>query len=340
MSHDTAAFEQQLNALLDGRLSEEEAGAVREHLGECDECQALYQRLGSAHRVLRSVPAPAVPIGLLSRIQADARAEMERMAAPSIWRRWSAPLAGVAAAAAVLLAVFTPWQALHRDPAPEMCPLTEQPAVVAESPTDAPEVSTIEIESEAVEVADVGDAAEARTEEVATVPESSRPARRVARAPLSPSPAASVQADAPADEDPEKVMAPEPAPAAPQLASAPRSDGSVAATGPVLSEPGRPTVIALGPRTTVEDEPTLEPAVPAELESEMTAGLLAGMVLDQFVAEHMVQSSATMLSVVTDTPTSELGPVVAEDDDEVGSFGFSFTDAMRRALTESENQLP
>jgi len=72
----------------------------------------------------------------------------------------------------------------------------------------------------------------------------------------------------------------------------------------------------------------------------MATGVVAGMVLDQYVAEHMVESSATMLSVVTDMPTSELGPAIAEEEDETGSFGFSFTDAMRRALTESENDLP
>ncbi|MBD3292343.1 MAG: hypothetical protein GF393_05430, partial [Armatimonadia bacterium] len=115
MSHDSAAFEQQLNALLDGRLTGEEAREVREHLETCDECRARYESLAAAHGLLRAMPEPRVPDGLLARIKSDAAAEMARQAAPSIWQRWRAPMAAVAAAAAVLLAVFTPWQAVHDD---------------------------------------------------------------------------------------------------------------------------------------------------------------------------------------------------------------------------------
>jgi hypothetical protein len=152
----------------------------------------------------------------------------------------------------------------------------------------------------------------------------------------------------------EAAVSPEPTPAPaevaepevetvrePALASAPVSGEPASAVGePLMAEADRATVIAMGPRTTVEDEPTLAPARSPELETEMATGVIAEMVLNQYVAEHMVESSSTMLSVVTDTPTSELGPVLAEDEDEPGSFGFSFTDAMRRALTESENQVP
>jgi hypothetical protein len=152
-----------------------------------------------------------------------------------------------------------------------------------------------------------------------------------------------------ADEDPvdahEVADASEPVtaerPPEPLLASAPVQEAeAVTSREPVLSEVERATVVAVGPRTTMEAETELSPARPSELEAEMATGVVAGMVLDQFVAEHMVESSSTLLSVVTDTPTSELGPVITEDENEPGSFGFSFTDAMRRALTESENQLP
>ena len=42
MSHDRDAFELQLSELLDGRLAEDEARALREHLDSCDE-------IGRAH---------------------------------------------------------------------------------------------------------------------------------------------------------------------------------------------------------------------------------------------------------------------------------------------------
>lgn len=351
MSHDSAAFEQQLNALLDGRLSGEEAREVREHLEVCDECRASYESLAAAQALLREMPAPAVPDGLLARIESEAAAEMARQAVPSIWQRWRAPVAAVAAAAAVLLAVFTPWQALHQDaPAPAVCPLPGDAAVVAEGPTDAPADETpAETPGDPAEGLDGGELADAsaapaddgmisRDDASGTA----RPRRHVTDHTVH---TASAGAAVPAAEESVREGATEPsvagAPAPPELAWASPSDRpSTSATEPVLSDAEGATRIALGPRTTIEPEPVLDTSGPSELETEMATGVVAGMVLDQFVVEHMVESSSTLLSVVTDTPTSELGPLIADDESEPGSFGFSFTDAMRRALTESENQVP
>ena len=337
MSYDNAAFEQ-LSAFLDGRLTPDEARAVQEQLEESEDYRALHEQISSAREVLRSTPSPDVPPGLLASIQAEARAEMARTAQVSIWQRWRAPLAAAAAAAAVLLAVFTPWQSFMREQQnAAVCPMIESPPAVAEAPADEPADAASADEQEPVEVAEAP-AAESEAAVVGTVSRADRPERRVARASTSPA--------APAEEAASATQPEEPAPAAepvpePMLASAPQSVDLAAATeGPVLSEPRRPMMLAMGPRTTVEDSPRLAPAAPSALEAEMATGVVAGMVLDQYVAEHMVESSATMLSVVTDMPTSELGPAIAEEEDETGSFGFSFTDAMRRALTESENDLP
>ena len=348
MSHHSAAFEQQLNALLDGELNSDEADAIREHLAACDECRALHERLASARDVLRSTPAPAVPPGLLASIRSEAEAEMMRTAGGSIWGRWRVSIAAVAAAAAVLLAVFTPWQALREDETCEVCPPTEQPAVVAESPAmGADELQPGDgDESGPAQIADAGAAGEDAADDAA--PGDASPVTGAPRPRRAAVPDASPQPTGVDDEGESEAVQPEPAPvvepaphAQPQLASAPRvAQPSTTATRPVLSEAGAPMVVALGPRTATGGEATLEPAVPAALETELASGVVAGMVLDQFVAEHMVESSSTMLAVVTETPTSELGPVVAEEEAEAGSFGFSFTDAMRQALAESENQLP
>ena len=76
MSHDRDAFELQLSELLDGRLAEDEARAVREHLDSCDECRARYAELTGAMEVLRATPRPPVPPGLLQEIQRTAALEM------------------------------------------------------------------------------------------------------------------------------------------------------------------------------------------------------------------------------------------------------------------------
>lgn len=340
MSHDSAAFEQQLSALLDGRLNAEEAREVQEHLETCDECRMQYEAMASARRLLRATPAPSVPEGLLASIQREVRAEMARSAGPGIWERWRAPVAGLAAAAAVLLAVFAPWQALQHEKQAAVCPLPDDSAMMAESPaveTDDAEGEAVSAES-AQSAAEIAEGVEADVN-TAPVAAGARPHSRAVRtvSPAHGAPESELAAATPEEETP-AAASPAPQPA---LASAPPSEqASGASAGPMLSDMDRATVIALSPRTTIESEPTLAPAGPSELESEMATGVVAGMVLDQFVAEHMVESSATLLSVVTDTPTSELGPVLVDEETEAGSFGFSFTDAMRRALTESENQVP
>src|SRR5690606_28574692 len=123
----------------------------------------------------------------------------------------------------------------------------------------------------------------------------------------------------------------------PALAMAPAPVRAGAASGPVLGEvAGREH--AQAPRMTVADEP--QPPQPSAVEVEMAGGVIAAMLLDQYVAEHMVQSSSAMVSVITDTPTTDLGPALAREDDEAGSFSVCFTDAMRQALAASENRIP
>ena len=344
MSHDSAAFEQQLSELVDGRLAADAEKRVREHLASCAECREQFEAMTAVREMLRATPAPAVPEGLLARIERAAEAELARPAGPTIWERWRAPLGGLAAAAAIALAVFAPWQSANRQDVCEVCPPTEPPLAgeqLAAEPSEEPVADTPALpETDGVQLADASLAADADAGEVgaemaaATVTRVRRAERTSpSTAPATPEP--EVMDEAAAD-----ATVAQPAPQ-PELAWAPTPDvPSAAASGPMLGEIERPTVIAAGARTTIDAASSLAPARPSEMEMEMAAGVVAAMILDQFVAEHMVQSSSTLLSVVTDTPTSELGPAIASDEDEAGSFGLCFTDAMRRALTESENQLP
>ncbi len=342
MSHDSAAFEQQLSELVDDRLAADAEKTVREHLDSCDECRAQFEAMAAVREMLRVAPAPAVPEGLLARIERAAAAEFARPAAPTIWERWRAPVAGLAAAAAIALAVFAPWQWASRQDAGVVCPPTDPPLArehVAAGPSEESATDT-PVLSDATQLAAAAAAASADSgaagSEMTDVPASR--GRRTGHTSRSTSPAApepAAIAEAPAETAP-----PQPAPQ-PALAWAPAADlPSASASGPMLGESEHPTVIALGPRTTIDADPSLAPARPSDIEMETAIGVVAAMMLDQFVAEHMVQSSSTLLSVVTDTPTSELGPVLASDEDDAGSFGLCFTDAMRRALTESENRLP
>ncbi|MFW5869122.1 MAG: hypothetical protein ACOCX2_14955 [Armatimonadota bacterium] len=235
------------------------------------------------------------------------------------------------------------------EPQPAAAPPAETEAMVAEDTHDpADEDAAEEDEAVAVEVAEnaaedaaVDDApsSEAPSGEMAAQPESS-PAR-VARAVPSSPPSSAASDDVSRIESEETSEAEPPAPE-PQLAAAPPGGAAVASgTGPLLSDSEDAPTIARAPRMTIEDDPRIGDAGPSgRIESEMMTGVVAGVVLDQFVARNMVETSTTMLSVVTDMPTSELGPSVASDDDDTGSFGFSFTEAMRRALSESENQVP
>jgi len=344
MSHDSAAFEQQLSELVDGRLAAGAEKAVREHLDSCAECRAQFEAMTAVREMLRVVPAPAVPEGLLARIERAAEAELARPAGPTIWERWRAPLAGLAAAAAIALAVFAPWQWANRQDVCEVCPPTDPPLVASqpseEHVADTPALPATDVVQLADATAAMGADSGAAGSEMTDAP-----VTRVRRAghtlrstsPAAPEPAAIAEAPADAATAP---PTPQPMPQ-PALAWAPTPDvPSASASGPMLGEIERPTVIALGPRTTVDARPSLAPVRPSEIEMEMATGVVAAMILDQFVAEHMVQSSSTLLSVVTDTPSSELGPVLAGDADDAGSFGLCFTNAMRRALTESENRLP
>lgn len=253
---------------LDGELSHEQMQRLEAHLYACSECYRAAQELETAADILRVTEPAAAPEGLLQRVQAAAAlAAPPRPARQPALRRWGMSLAGVAAAAAILLAVIfntitptattTPVVAAapHVEmAAPAARPVAPPPTIAASHPASQPGPAV----APPVRVA------------------SSRPTRALGSTP----PSAPRPAPASAFHGPAAVHAPEP-PAAPAilavghsrpvtLALAPAA-GSVAERPVVaLTVPSRPEV-TLAPlprvteprpaRATLADEPKPTPTV-------------------------------------------------------------------------------
>jgi anti-sigma factor RsiW len=79
-----------LSALLDGELSREEAGRVRAHLTECDECTIELEQVQVARTWLRALPTVEPPFGFYERLLGTRRR-----------RRWAAASVIAAAAASI-----------------------------------------------------------------------------------------------------------------------------------------------------------------------------------------------------------------------------------------------
>jgi anti-sigma-K factor RskA len=86
-------------------LDEHDVRAYEEHLATCDRCREELATLTEASASLAyGVDAPAPAPELRERILETARAERTNVV--PLWRRWAAPAAGIAAAAAIVLAVW------------------------------------------------------------------------------------------------------------------------------------------------------------------------------------------------------------------------------------------
>jgi anti-sigma factor RsiW len=91
---------------LDGELSHEQAQRLEAHLCACGACYRAAQELETASDILRGTAPAMAPAGLLERVQAAAAlAAPPQPARRTPWRRLGMSLAGVAAAAAVFLAI-------------------------------------------------------------------------------------------------------------------------------------------------------------------------------------------------------------------------------------------
>lgn len=351
MKDDCVARHVTLSALLDGRLTPAESAECAEHLESCERCRAAYERLSAARDLLRGLPPPEAPADLLPAILAgverelaDERATVEMLhslpaprpprdllpaivsaaetelrrerVAQVFWGRWRVATVAIAAAAAVLLAVFVPRSFAPPPDGHQALPIVAPGPEVAVLPAEEPPAV---VSAEATEPKPA--AASVR-----------RVARRTSSAVTEPAPAAST------------TVPPAPiAPVEPVLAMAPIAPSAevLSAATPIgPAEPSGRAALALAPRNTVADTEVGSPAMaPASgLESDLAAGIVARMMVDKFVSEHLIESAPTLLAVVTDVPSSQLGPALAAEGDDAG-FGLRFTESMRQALTASENQI-
>jgi anti-sigma factor RsiW len=91
---------ERLSPLLDGELDDAEAVGVRAHLGTCERCRAHHAELLAIAEALRGAPRAPAPegfaAGVLTALAGRRRGRLPRLV----------PLAGLAAAAALLLAVL------------------------------------------------------------------------------------------------------------------------------------------------------------------------------------------------------------------------------------------
>jgi hypothetical protein len=94
------------SAYLDDELDGGLRDAFEAHVFVCEDCFAAYRQMERTAEVLRSTPAASVPAGLQERIVAAV--ERDRAGSVFNWRRAAKIVGGLAAAAALLAAVFIP----------------------------------------------------------------------------------------------------------------------------------------------------------------------------------------------------------------------------------------
>lgn len=86
-----------ISCLLDGELSEEESGQVREHIGQCAECRAVFEAFSAVSGQLQSLEE--VPDGLHEKIM-DAIPQPKKKKGGIVWIKY------LSAAACLALVIF------------------------------------------------------------------------------------------------------------------------------------------------------------------------------------------------------------------------------------------
>lgn len=263
------------SAYLDEELSPAERDAFEAHVFACDGCYAAFKRMERTSELLRETPPAAAPADLRERIQA---AVAEDAAEQSVftWRRAAKVVGGLAAAAALLAAVFIPRGSDGTDPSAPV--VAEAPRETRAVQADEPLTSTesAEVVEERGEAAESGEteAEEAGAAETAIAAAPVREAPRV----RSTAPRRSAAAEAPTRPEPARERSareqPEPAPRAtastmdPEPSPGPAARSAVtdgAASQPERSapapEPDPEAVVAEDtPRPVVQPERTPEAA--------------------------------------------------------------------------------
>jgi len=316
MQADCRRTSSDLSAWLDGELNDADGCRCVEHVAQCASCRAEHDRLAMARSLLRAMPAPPVPVGLAATIKAAASEEMSREGVVWLWPRWAAPLAAAAALVlglgiAHMMGTDTATSGLEVATSPPAAVITAPPAVGPVAITSA-DVGVVE---EAVFSS--SDVRPARAAPAATAGERIATAETTPAPDTTPGPGAAVLFSFAPDREQDALSTNVPA-------------------SPRVSPPD--AALAIAPRLTrvegsISSPPGPKP--PTALDRELAGGVVARMLIEDFVGEHMIDTGPTMLSVVTATPSAELGPTLVEGEDDA-RFELNFTEAMRRALAATQ----
>ena len=317
-----------LSAYLDGEVTEEQARRCDEHLAVCADCRAELERLGAARSLLRAMPEPVVPPSLAGAIKLAVAEEIGEQSSGLLWPAWATPLA---AAAALVVAITAGYMLRSSElmPGPEL----------AAEPTPITILEPLETSPSAAEATGVG-----AVEAEAPAPETVAAAEAAGAAPA---PARHIAATVTGTEQPAATATDvEPAPGNPvpppayHLATAIVSSEPLEATA--IARPralsDEAAMLAAAPRLTRVSRQPRGPVVargPSALDRELAGGVIATMLIEDFIEEHLIESTPTLLSVATGTPSADLGPRLVEGEDDA-HFELCFTDAMRRALRGGE----
>ena len=125
---------EELTALLDGELSEEEAGAVRAHVDGCTDCAAELRSLAEVRELVRQLPALELPPGFYEGPRRRVPSMPVAVNMPGTRRRRRLAVAGLSAAAALAVVVALPENGSA--PVPPVSSLARGPAPRASVPVE------------------------------------------------------------------------------------------------------------------------------------------------------------------------------------------------------------
>lgn len=262
-----AEYAEMASAYVDGELIGADRDAFEAHVFNCPKCYATLKHTEHAVELLRAIPRRRVPEELFERITAAVAAE-HAAAVRFTWRRVATLGAGLAAAAAVMVALLLPDAHLFDGT------MTPTPTV-ADHRADAPVPETMVATAPVAESAEtVGAATTIAGAGPATVLQGRAPAARVTRAREEARSAgdAAVRVSPPTARDSRETRSTEASPASPPVVSdahVPPAPPPVTAAHSTIRPRPAPTPLAPAPaRMLAESTRTTDPqASPSEVAS-------------------------------------------------------------------------
>jgi anti-sigma factor RsiW len=126
---------EELTALLDGELGEDEAAAVRSHLERCQRCAQELRSLGAVRDLIRQLPAIELPGGFYDQPLTRGAGVGAPVVTVGSARRRRLALAALSAAAALAVVATLPEE--RRGPVPPVPSLARGPAPSGSVPLES-----------------------------------------------------------------------------------------------------------------------------------------------------------------------------------------------------------